>query len=91
MRATERPYNVQRATCNGASAVQRTTLHVARCTLHGLRNLVSSVKAVVGMPDYERYLEHRRTCHPGEPVLSRREHYLEYLKWRYSGGGGRCC
>jgi uncharacterized short protein YbdD (DUF466 family) len=59
--------------------------------LPGLRKLVSSVKAVAGMPDYERYLEHRRACHAGEPVLSRREHYLEYLKRRYSGVGGRCC
>jgi uncharacterized short protein YbdD (DUF466 family) len=56
-----------------------------------LRKVVSVMKAVAGMPDYERYLEHRRTCHPGEPVLSRREHYLEYVKRRYGNGGGRCC
>ena len=91
MRGTDGPYNGQRTTCNGSQPPRRTPLHVVRCTLHELRKLVSSVKAVVGMPDYERYLEHRRTRHPGEPVLSRREHYEQYLTRRYAGGGGRCC
>lgn len=57
----------------------------------GLRQLVSTLKQVFGMPDYERYLEHRRQCHPGEPVLTRREHYLQYVTRRYASGGGRCC
>ncbi len=91
MRATERPYNVQPATCNGAAPVRQPALHVVRRTLHGLRELASTLKAVAGMPDYERYLEHRRICHPGEPVLSRREHYLQELARRYGSGGGRCC
>jgi uncharacterized short protein YbdD (DUF466 family) len=60
-------------------------------TLRGLRRLISALKAVAGMPDYERYLEHRRACHPGEPVLSRREHYEEYVTRRYASAAGRCC
>jgi uncharacterized short protein YbdD (DUF466 family) len=43
------------------------------------------------MPDYDRYLEHQRACHHGEPVLSRKEHYLEFVQRRYAGGGSRCC
>jgi uncharacterized short protein YbdD (DUF466 family) len=76
---------------NVTTAARRNPLHVARRTLYDLRKWVSVVKSVVGMPDYDRYLEHRRACHPGKPVLSRGEHYLEYLKRRYSGGAGRCC
>jgi uncharacterized short protein YbdD (DUF466 family) len=69
---------------------RRTAPGFLRGTFH-LRTLVALVKAVAGMPDYERYLEHRQACHPGAPVLSRREHYVEYLQRRYGGGGGRCC
>jgi uncharacterized short protein YbdD (DUF466 family) len=43
------------------------------------------------MPDYDRYLEHHRACHSGEPALSRKQHYLEFVQRRYAGGGGRCC
>ena len=53
--------------------------------------LVSALKAVAGMPDYDRYLAHRQARHPGEPVLSRREHYEQYITGRYTRGGGRCC
>jgi len=66
-------------------------LPASRFPLPDLRGLVSTLKTVLGMPDYDRYLAHRRACHPGEPVQSRREHYLEYVKRRYGGGGGRCC
>jgi len=56
-----------------------------------LRALVSTAKQVLGMPDYDRYLEHHRACHSGEPALSRKQHYLEFVQRRYAGGGGRCC
>jgi len=56
-----------------------------------LQRLLSGVKRICGMPDYEHYLEHRRARHPGEPVLSRKEHYLEFVRRRYAGGGSRCC
>jgi len=50
------------------------------------------VRTVFGMPDYDRYLEHRRACHPDTPVLSPSEFYAEHLKRRYeSGGPTRCC
>jgi uncharacterized short protein YbdD (DUF466 family) len=48
-------------------------------------------RQVFGMPDYDRYLEHRRQCHPGEPVLGPRAFYQQQLEQRYAGGTGRCC
>ena len=66
-------------------------LPASRFPLPQLRKMVSTLKAVAGMPDYDRYLEHRRARHPGEPVLSRREHYGQYVARRYASGGGRCC
>ena len=51
----------------------------------------SVVKRIAGMPNYEAYVEHLRTCHPGWPVPSEREYYELYLRQRYEGGGMRCC
>ena len=48
-------------------------------------------RQVFGMPDYERYLDHRRTRHPGEPVLGPRAFYDQQIRRRYEGGMGRCC
>ncbi len=52
---------------------------------------MATTKAIFGMPDYDRYLEHRRACHPGAPILSRKEYYAEYVQHRYGSGTGRCC
>lgn len=65
------------------------TTHDSRLTT--LRRLARLWRDIFGMPDYERYLEHRRCHHPGEPVLSRGEHFKQQVEGRYAGGGGRCC
>jgi uncharacterized short protein YbdD (DUF466 family) len=47
--------------------------------------------ALMGDTHYQRYVEHRRRVHPGEPVLNERE----YWKMRYAAAdcnpGMRCC
>jgi len=49
------------------------------------------VKRIAGMPNYDAYVEHLRSCHPECPLPSEREYYELYLKQRYEGGGMRCC
>jgi uncharacterized short protein YbdD (DUF466 family) len=44
-----------------------------------------------GIPDYERYLEHMTSAHPGEPLLSRREFCARAIDRKYSRNGPRCC
>jgi uncharacterized short protein YbdD (DUF466 family) len=57
-----------------------------------LKRMSTDIKTIFGMPNYERYLEHHRQAHPGEPVLSEREYYIRCLKERYeSGKVTRCC
>jgi len=63
----------------------------SRFTSHAWHEVRSTLKQICGMPDYERYLAHRRARHPGEPVLSRKAHYLDFVQRRYAGGGSRCC
>ena len=82
MRGTEKPGGGKRE----AGSAPRRPLE-----LPGFQRLVSALKAVAGMPDYDRYLAHRQARHPGEPVLSRREHYEQYITGRYTRDGGRCC
>jgi uncharacterized short protein YbdD (DUF466 family) len=49
---------------------------------------------MVGIPDYENYVSHRRTFHPGEPVMSYEEFFRERQEARYAVGKGKfrgCC
>jgi uncharacterized short protein YbdD (DUF466 family) len=58
------------------------------------RRLGQAARLMVGVPDYETYVVHRRAAHPGEPVMSYEEFFRERQARRYGGGGGqvgRCC
>ena len=51
-------------------------------------------RLMVGVPDYEVYAAHRRSEHPGEPVMDRNEFLRERTERRFGGGAdriGRCC
>lgn len=60
-----------------------------------LKNLsVRTARLMVGIPDYETYVKHRQTAHPGEPIMTYEEFFRERLEARYSVGKGRfkaCC
>jgi uncharacterized short protein YbdD (DUF466 family) len=56
-----------------------------------LRRIVSTVRAIAGMPDYEAYVAHLHQCHPERPVPSERLFYDEFVKSRYGDGPTRCC
>lgn len=49
------------------------------------------VRTIIGAPDYDRYLEHHATCHPGQQPLTREEFARERLQARYNTPGNRCC
>ena len=53
-----------------------------------------TARLMVGVPDYDTYAAHRRSAHPGEPVMSRAEFLKERTERRFGGGTdriGRCC
>jgi uncharacterized short protein YbdD (DUF466 family) len=53
-----------------------------------------TVLLMVGVPDYQAYVEHRKRAHPGEPIMSYEEFFLERQQSRYGGNTGktnRCC
>jgi uncharacterized short protein YbdD (DUF466 family) len=49
---------------------------------------------MIGIPDYQAYLEHRRTFHPDEPPMTYEEFFRDRQDARYAVGKGRfrgCC
>jgi len=55
------------------------------------RHLCSACRQVFGMPDYERYLAHAAERHPGAPVLTRSDFFVQAIERKYGQGGARCC
>ena len=56
-----------------------------------LQRAAEVVRRVVGVPDYQRYVTHVRTCHPGQAPMSREEFERSRLEDKYSRPGQRCC
>ncbi len=53
-----------------------------------------TARLMVGLPDYDAYLAHRRSAHPGEPAMTAEEFHRERTERRYESGPdriGRCC
>jgi uncharacterized short protein YbdD (DUF466 family) len=56
--------------------------------------IARTARLMVGVPDYEAYVAHRKLAHPGEPVISYEEFFRERQSSRYGENGGkisRCC
>jgi uncharacterized short protein YbdD (DUF466 family) len=53
--------------------------------------IARSLRAVLGAPDYERYVGHMLECHPDRSPMSREAFEQERLTSRYSRPGSRCC
>ena len=59
-----------------------------------LRGAAQTARLMVGVPDYPTYVEHRRRLHPGEPIMSYEQFYLDRLNARYTIDKDRlrgCC
>ena len=55
---------------------------------------IRAARLMVGIPDYQTYVEHRRTYHPNERIMSYQEFFRDRQDARYSTGNGRfrgCC
>ena len=68
--------------------------HPASLTLRlgaALRRVGAVLRAVAGVPDYDRYLAHMRARHPHETALTRDEFARRRLTERYERPGSKCC
>jgi len=54
--------------------------------------LGQAARLMVGVPDYDAYVQHTRLIHPEREPMSYEEFFLERQRARYEGKGpGRCC
>lgn len=56
-----------------------------------ISGIARGLRAMLGAPDYERYLAHMRSAHPGMQPVSREEFMRERMNSRYDKPGARCC
>jgi uncharacterized short protein YbdD (DUF466 family) len=49
------------------------------------------LRAMIGVPDYERYVEHCRAHHPGSAPMTRDQFAADLIERKYSRPGSRCC
>jgi len=63
----------------------------ARSVQKASRYLGQTMRLMVGVPDYETYVEHRRATHPDLPVMSYEEFFRDRQDARYKCGKGGCC
>jgi uncharacterized short protein YbdD (DUF466 family) len=64
----------------------------AACT--AVHRAAQTARLMIGIPDYQTYVSHRQTVHPGEPIMTYEEFFRERQESRYAVGNGRfrgCC
>lgn len=63
--------------------------------LSGLyRQFTKTARLMVGVPDYDSYVAHRKAHHPAEAIMSYAEFFRDRQDSRYGAKGGkisRCC
>jgi uncharacterized short protein YbdD (DUF466 family) len=55
---------------------------------------VQTARLMVGVPDYENYVQHQRTAHSSEPIMSYEDFFRDRLEARYAVRKGKfrgCC
>jgi uncharacterized short protein YbdD (DUF466 family) len=53
-----------------------------------------TARLMIGIPDYETYVAHRKVTHPDQPIMSYEEFFRERQDARYTFGKGKfrgCC
>ncbi|MCU9563053.1 YbdD/YjiX family protein [Proteus mirabilis] len=57
--------------------------------------LGQAARMLIGIPDYDNYVQHMKDNHPDKPVMTYNEFFRGRQEARYGGGDGkggfRCC
>ena len=54
-------------------------------------SVARTLRAIIGVPDYERYVEHCRLKHPESRPMTHDQFAADLLERKYSRPGTRCC
>ncbi|WP_241609531.1 YbdD/YjiX family protein [Rosenbergiella australiborealis] len=58
------------------------------------KRLTQAGNMLIGIPDYDHYVEHMKQKHPESPIMDYKAFFRERQQARYAGkgkGGMRCC
>lgn len=64
---------------------------MSRKLTSALAGIARGLRAMLGAPDYERYVAHLRDRHPECAPMSRAQFVEDRMQARYSRPGARCC
>lgn len=70
---------------------ERAVLRMAARLIRAHRALLRAARLAVGVPDYDRYVAHLRSRHPGVEPMGREAFFHERMQARYGRGRSRCC
>jgi uncharacterized short protein YbdD (DUF466 family) len=56
-----------------------------------IQRVAAVVRRIIGVPDYDRYLSHVASHHPGCTPMTKEEFTEQRLVDKYSRPGSRCC
>jgi uncharacterized short protein YbdD (DUF466 family) len=56
-----------------------------------MERIAKVVRRIIGVPDYDLYVEHVRTHHPERTPMCRADFEKSRILDKYSRPGGRCC
>jgi uncharacterized short protein YbdD (DUF466 family) len=56
-----------------------------------MQGIARGMRAMLGVPDYDRYVKHVRSAHPGHVPMTSAEFARERMESRYNKPGARCC
>ena len=56
-----------------------------------MSGIARGMRAVLGVPDYTKYVQHMKQSHPDCRIMTRDEFYRERFDAKYSKPGAKCC
>jgi len=65
--------------------------HLVRQAWTRLARAAAIVRRIIGVPDYDLYVAHVQTHHPGVQPMTRKEFERQRLMDRYNRPGSKCC
>jgi uncharacterized short protein YbdD (DUF466 family) len=71
--------------------VPRPSADILPATPGLLTRVAAVVRRIIGVPDYQIYLEHMQRCHPDRDPISKAAFDQQRLDARYNTPGSRCC
>jgi uncharacterized short protein YbdD (DUF466 family) len=60
-------------------------------TRERIERAANVIRRIIGVPDYDRYIEHCSAHHPDAKPMTREEFMRHRVTQKYSTPGGRCC